>query len=224
MGKTIFPTRDGDRHTYYNNAITYLAVPANQSRLSITDEDKDAVVALLTTWNEVFPKSQNPALKTKVITEQKDALIGDIEDALRDIYADIPESALTTNDRATFNLKERDTNPTARAQINDVALNKIKALEGARMEFTLRTDEDSSRASRHPLSDGAEIVYTIGTTAPTSPDGCTKTLFTSRAKGTFDVGIDNAGKKVYGYVRWKNNTDNTKSGPWSQMFTVVISD
>lgn len=224
MGKTIFPTKDAERNTYYNTVIPYANDPANQARLGITDGVINPIVASLATWNLAYPQAKNDATSTKVLIQQKDDLIEEIEEALSEMYDDIPASTLTLTDRNTFNLKERDTITTPRGQINDVALSKIKGMEGARMEFRLRTDADASRASRHPLSDGAEIVYTVGTTAPASPTDCNKTIFSSKAKGTFDVGIENAGKKVFGFVRWKNNTDNSKSGPWSQMFSAVISD
>ena len=219
-----FPTKDGDRNTYYNTAIAYIAVPANKARLGVSDDRVTSAQDLLTQWNTTYPLAKNPATSTKTLIQDKDGLINDIEDALREIYGDIPASVLTTTDRNTLNLKERDAITTPRPVINDAAFSKIKSNEGARMEFILRTDADATRASRHPDSDGAEIVYTIGTTAPASPADCNKTIFTSKAKGTFDLGVENAGKKVFGFVRWKNNSDNTKSGPWSQMFSAVISD
>lgn len=219
-----FPTQDAQRNTYYNQVIAYIQIAANQTRLGIINAVKDALVVLLNSWNDVYPKTQNPDTATKSLRQQKDELILDIEESLRDMYNDIPESALTTGDRNTFNLKERDTVLSARPRITDTAFVKVQGISGAEMQFTLRTNEDSTRASRHADSNGADIVYTIASTPPAGPDECTKNFFTSKAKGSFNVGVDNAGKKVFGFVRWKNTTDNSKSGPWSQMFSAVISD
>jgi hypothetical protein len=216
------PTRDDDRNVYFNSAIPYLHT--HKARLVVSDDNDSALTDSLEEWNVTFPKSQDPNQSTKTIREDKDDLIDVIEDTLRQVYADIPQSALTTADRNTLNLKERDTNPSPRPAITVAPIAKVTGTAGARIDYIFRTDTDSNRASKQKDSDGVEIVYTIGTAVPASPLECSKSVFTSKAKGIIEAQIGDAGKKLYGYARWKNNSDNSKSGPWSQLFSTVISD
>lgn len=218
----IFPTRDDERNVYFNNVIPYLV--ANKLRLLLSAGNEALITQYIESWNEVFPKAKDINLSTRTLRDQKDGLIEDIEETLRDVYKNIPEGALTESDRNTLNLKERDPNNTPRPVITEAPFAKVTGTAGGLMEYILRTDADSSRTSRHPDSDGAEIVYTIGTTPPTSPADCNRTLFNSKARGIIDAGIENAGKKFYGYARWANITNKSKSGPWCQVFSAVISD
>ena len=39
-----------------------------------------------------------------------------------------------------------------------------------------------------------------------------------------ELDIAEAGKKFNGFVRWKNNTDPAKSGPWTKIVSAMISD
>jgi hypothetical protein len=63
-------------------------------------------------WNDLFPKSQNPAVSTSTIISNKNDLRDKLEAGLRTIYGDIPNSLLTPIDRDTLHLHERDTTPT----------------------------------------------------------------------------------------------------------------
>jgi hypothetical protein len=208
----IFPTTLSGKSEYYNRAIPYC--DANKVRLIIDVTKIGDRVTNLTDWNNVYPKSVDDNLTTKTLRDQRDDLIPVIENGMREIYADIPESKLTDADRNTLNLKKRDTVKTPRPKITDVPFMKIRGLEGALMQATCRTASDSTRASMHKDADGIELVYIISGTAPASPNDCTKTVFSSKAKFFIQLDIADAGKKLFGFARWKNNSDNNKIGPY----------
>jgi hypothetical protein len=209
----IFPTRLADKSAYFNQCIPYC--DANKVRLGIDVTKIGGLVTGLGTWNGVYPDSINKNLTTKTLRDQRDNLIPEFENGLREIYKDIPQSKLTDADRNTLNLKKPDTTKTPRPKITDVPFAKIAGKDGALMEVTCRTSHDSSRPSIHEDADGVELVYIISDKAPASPGECTKTIFRSRAKFLIQLDIAEAGKHMYGYVRWKNNSDDNKSGPYS---------
>jgi hypothetical protein len=222
MGPTLFPTRDADFNSYVIISIPYL--DTNKVRLLISAGNVTAMLALKVTWDDIFPKSQDPNQRTTTITDNKNDARADIEDLLRSIYADIPASVLTTDDRNTLNLHERDTTPTPRPAITTSPVAKLSSGPGARIDVTCRVDNDSSRASIHPDADGVEMAYIVGTTPPASPAACNRIIVSSKAKFTVQADMAEAGKKLFAYMRWKNNTSEDKSGPWTSMLSATVAD
>jgi hypothetical protein len=208
----IFPTTLSGKSEYYNRAVPYC--DTNKVRLVIDPAKIADRVLNLTDWNDVYPKSIDKNQTTKTLRDGRDDLIPVIEDGMRDIYDDIPASKLTDADRNTLNLKKRDTVKTPRPKISDTAFVKVMGKPGALMQFTCRTNNDSSRASIHPDADGIEIVYNIGGTEPVSAKECTTTITSTKAKFQLQLDNSDSGKKFYGFARWKNNTDSNKSSPW----------
>ncbi|MFI5220032.1 MAG: hypothetical protein ACHQNT_11145 [Bacteroidia bacterium] len=219
MSNGPFPTRDNERNDYYNRTIPY--VDAEKVRLTVDPARAAAVVASLAAWNTVYPDAKNPAVSTKTLRDQKDDLIVDIENQLRVIYNDIPDSLLNDADRNTLNLPKRDTITTPRPAIRIAPFAKASSLEGGLIEFICRTDSDSSRASVLSEADGVEMVYNVGGTSPVSPSECTKNFFSTKAKFSISIDIAEAGKKLNGFMRWKNNSDPAKSGPWTSISAMV---
>ena len=89
------------------------------------------------------------------------------------------------------------------------------------MKFELRVLKDASRPSMHLDADGVEIYWKIGA-APISPADCTEKDTFSTATVLLKINLADAGKRMGGYARWKNISDTNKSGPWSQIFSIVI--
>ena len=108
-----FPTTNSDFNTYVNSAVPYVTLAANATRLGVSGAHVTSLGTLLTNWNGVFPLAENPATATTPIIHQRDTARLQLEAELRAVYADIPESALTAEDRSTLNLAAGDTTPTA---------------------------------------------------------------------------------------------------------------
>jgi len=221
MATGRFPTKDDERNTFYNTSIPYLIT--NKVRLNVSADTVTALNDLRTEWNDVYPKAKNPAESTRPLRERKDQLIKEIENTMRSAYGDIPESALTLDDRLTLNLPERDSEPSPRPAITQTPFIKVNSREGAQMEFICRTDSDASRASINPDSDGIELVYKIGDPAPATPSECNRFFISSKAKFNVKLDVSDAGKKMHGFARWKNTSDDNKSGPWTS-FSGLVND
>ncbi len=222
MADGIFPKKDAEFNTYFGTVTPYLT--ANATRLNVSSGNVTALGTLKTSWDIKYPQSQDPNTATKTIIDEKTDLRLDIEDLLRSIYGDIPKSALTTADRNTLNLKERK--PGApRPQIETAPSVILQALGNLRVRLSFRVEDNESRPSIHPESDGLELKAMTGNTPPKGfNDSGLTSLISSKAR-FIHIFEDSqlAGQTFYIYARWINKTDAKKSGPWSLLAQVVIS-
>jgi hypothetical protein len=85
---------------------------------------------------------------------------------------------------------------------------------------------DSNRISRHEDSDGVELAYKVGKKdeAPATPGEARQSKLSGSARVRLELGIADAGKRLYVFARWINTTDDSKNGPWSTIKSRVISD
>jgi hypothetical protein len=166
----------------------------------------------------VYPASQNSNTRTKSIVENKDHAKEAIMVTLRTIYADIPASALTVEDRNTLNLQERSTTRTPVAVPSTKPIGQVDT--SRRLEHTISfTNEDGSAAKpsgvrgcqiwfkiADPAIDPSELSYMATDTA---------TPYTHQFNGEF------AGKNVYYWLRWENTRG--EAGPWSDVVMATIT-
>ena len=99
----------------------------------------------------------------------------------------------------------------------------MQPMGGGKVKITVRMQNDASRASMHPDADSIEMAYHIGTNPPASPTTGTNLKVYNGAIHTFSAGTENTTKRLFAYFRWKNNSDSSKSGPWSNLVQVVIA-
>jgi hypothetical protein len=133
-------------------------------------------------------------------------------------------TAVSDSVRKGFRLKLLDNKKSRRSKIDTEPTVFVGTMNGAWMKIVCRVEHDSSRPSMHPLADAIEIKFIIGLTAPISPDECNQTFISTKAKFILRLHIADAGKKVFGYVRYKNIRNDEKSGPWSSLFRCMIAD
>lgn len=222
MATGIFPTRDAEFNTYFGTALSYLT--ANNARLQVAAADLTELGAIKTDWDVKFPLTQSSNTTTTTLVEEKNELRDDAEDLLRKIYGDIPQSLLTPADRNTLNLKERKPGSPRPAIITEPILIP-ETLPGAFVKFVCRVENDESRPSIHPDADGVEIKVSIDAAPPTPPNpnqDFQYTFFSSKASFKQATDPSLAGKRLYAIARWKNNTDDTKSGPWCRVQSVML--
>ena len=220
MADKRFPTKDADFNDYLSIVVPYLVTEA--ARLGVSAGNIATLTADHITWTALYPDSQNPNKATATITSDKNDLRGSLEDTLRDIYEDIPNSVLTSDDRSTLNLPERDTVPTPRAKINDIPFAGVTPTGGGIIKNRVRKTSDASRASRHELADGVEVKYRIGGTQPATAAECENSLVSKKAMFNLDADQANATKRIYLFYRWVNLSDQSKNGPWSNLVQTVV--
>ncbi|MEC4049152.1 hypothetical protein OX284_006900 [Flavobacterium sp. SUN046] len=211
-----FPSKEADLNTYFQLAIAYLIL--NSTRLLITANNQADLTALLTTWNIVFPESQNKNTRTKSIVENKDATRENIINLLRTVYADIPASVLTIEDRNTLNITKKDATRTPSPVPTSKPICQVDT--SRRLEHTIsHTDEDGSQGKPAGVR-GCQIWFKIGAPAIdpvelTYLTTDTASPYTHRFAGEF------AGKNVYYWLRWENTRGEV--GPWSDVVIATVT-
>lgn len=202
--------------------------PLNWKRLGLLQEHFDTWKNFQDNWIAKYLLTQNPATRTTTITAEKNSLKDDFI-----AFAEAPMNIiaasynLTQTDRDIFNIPERDRTPTPRAAITEAPFTDLKGGDGCMVSFTHRVSGDASRSSIHPDADGVETKWVLldsGAPAPGAPAECPNTEFSSKAIHSLDFGIENAGKRLHSFSRWRNNSEAQKSSPWGQRMTVVLSD
>jgi len=132
-------------------------------------------------------------------------------------------NAITIEKKLELEITVPDTEPSSRKAIETSPFVKLFASAGARIKAECRVDNDSSRASMHPDADEVEVAYEIGTD-PAGWEKCTKKITSSKARFFIPFASEDIGKKVYFFFRWKNKTDESKSGPFTAKMQITVTD
>lgn len=224
--KGLFPDADADFNVHINNCITYLNVAANKSRLVFTPTataNLTSATSFLSTattgWNTVFPQSQNPAVRTKTITDNKNVLRDQIITNLRAVYDDIPKSILTQTDRDTLRLTVQSTSGTSTPTPTSRPVGQVDTSQ--RLQHTISfvdADTPTSRAKPEGVR-GCQIWYKIGSPAADQRE-LTFAATDTRSPYVLTFEGADAGKMVYYWLRWENTRGET--GPWSDVVSATI--
>lgn len=176
-------------------------------------------------WNTAYPLSKNPDTSSETTVDDKNDLRKELEDLLRFIYDDIPNSWLTNHDRNILNIKKRDREPSPHPQIVDPIVG-LTPLTGGEVEVRVRVTTDSTNASKpidHVLVQ-AQYALTEASNMTAPPfEQCTLQYQSSHALSIMQLGITSVGKKFYGYFRWYDPLHPEDSGPWTQPQSVIVA-
>jgi hypothetical protein len=161
------PTKIGLFNTFIRRVVVFFADATNQARLGVSDANKDALVAALGdsstagTWIYIWGLTSSKTTATKPLRDDRNLLQKSMTKKIREVYDDIPESALTSSDRTTLLIPKRDAEPSARSAIGTRPTLKLIVQGGARFIVENRVTSDSTRTSMHPDADHVELVYCI---------------------------------------------------------------
>lgn len=211
-----FPSKEADFNLYVQTAVPYLVT--NKARLLVSASNVTDATAQLTAWNAIFPASQNKNTRTKSIVDNKDNAKEAIMVTLRAIFADIPASVLTVEDRNTLNLAERSTSRTPVAVPSTKPIAQVDT--SRRLEHTISfTDEDGSAGKPSGVR-GCQIWFKIGDPA-IDPSELSYMATDTASPYTYNFNGENAGKNVYYWLRWENNRGEV--GAWSDVVMATIT-
>ena len=214
----VFPKPDAEFNDYIQRVTPYLIT--NKVRLLVSTGNITSLNLAKTDWDAVYPPSQNPDLRTTVITDKKNNSRKNYELLLRTIYGDIPQSVLTLDDRATFNLNLRDTTPTASREKEYAPV--IALDKATHLIHSLRITDPQNPASRAmPAGQHVMLERFVGA-AGIEP----ATLIFSNAQDvstaltTINYTETEVGKTAYYHACYVSSR--SVKGPWSSVFTVVV--
>ena len=224
------PTVLAGFNTFVNRIIPFLADPANQARLGVSDDNKDLMEEQLGdstaggSWIYLWGLTSSDTTATKPLRKSRDDLIKVMTTTIRSVYDDIIESALTNDDRTTLLIPKRDTTPSERPKMTDRPNLKIIVKGGASFIIENRVDKDQTRPSMNPYADFIELAYIIQPNPPANVSETNKVKVLSKARETITLDPATAGQKFHCYTRWVNKTDDAKSSPYTRLHSAVISD
>jgi hypothetical protein len=213
-----FPSKEADLNNYFILVVAYLIAIANKTRLLVSAANETKLIAQLATWNTTYALTTNVNTRTKTATDNKDIAKADLMTTLRNVYADIPNSALTTADRNILNLPERSTTKTPAPVPTTKPIAQVDTSNRLVHEVSF-TNEDGSAAKPAGVH-GCQIWMKIGTAA-VDPDEL-RYVGTPTAS-SFEVSFkgEDAGKNVYYWLRWENTRGET--GPWSDAVMATVT-
>jgi len=225
------PTANSKFNTYIRATAAALAegTPTTAERLGLSADQLAQWGNYRDEWAEVYAKHTNDDLRTTTHTMNKNEVRRNfMAFATPLLTAMSVHAALTTGDRNTFNLPERDRTITKRSKIHDKANAFLSPMDSGLIKVRVRVPGDSGRASRHPQCDHLEMRYQLvaptgvdanGTLLwpdpPTTSSECPHSTISTRAIFTLELGKDHSGKRIYAFFRWVNARDLKLSGPWS---------
>lgn len=211
----IFPSKEAERDAYFRNCNTYLGEHA--TRLSVKP---DAITTLdrdFSNWTDLYQQSQNEETSTKLIVANKNAAMEKIMQTFKTIYGDIPQSALTADDRSVLKLEERSTTRTPAPVPTTFPVGKINSTN--RLEHSISfTNEDGKHGKPEGVR-GCQIWCKEG--EPALDEKQLLFLGTDTASPFLKKYlIADAGKTIHYWLRWENTRGET--GPWSSIISATI--
>jgi hypothetical protein len=224
-GKDFLPDGDAVFNPWQANYVgRIVATPADYG---VTPAQVTELQALQADWALKYPAHIAAQSAARAAAESKDASRGSFETGIRSLTRQIQARPATTGaQREELGITVPDTEPTPRPTISTVPIVGFKTLRGGVIEASVRVEEDQTRPSMHPAADVIECKYILvptGELPPDKPEACPKTQASKKAQFQIQAGIENAGKRFYGFFRWANQSNPANNGPWSDAQTVVIA-
>lgn len=237
MAKRRIPDSKSEFNDYQRDSTSHLeaGTPARGITLGLTTGELDDWKDYRDEWVLLYPTYTDTSKRTKTITQNVNDHMTNFRTFAEPLLNRISVStALNNEDRTILNLPERDKTPTRKGKIEDTPLVGIKGIGGGQVKFRIRGNEDSTRASMHPMADFIEIKYSIAKeepeeTPPTEPGSDLPTVDTAKhyaiskkALFVIETGTGNTGKFIVAFVRWANASNPSLCGPWSLPIIGVI--
>ena len=211
-----FPSKEADLNLYFQTAVPYLIT--NKTRLLVSVANQTGLTAELNAWTTIYPVSQNANTRTKSVVENKDVAKANLMTRLRNVYADVPASIWTTEDRNTLNIGARDGVKTKTPTPTPKPIAQVDT--SRRLEHTISfTDEDGSVGKPSGVR-GCQIWFKIGEPA-IDPSELSYMATDSATPYNYKFNGENAGKPVYYWLRWENTLG--EAGPWSDVVMATIT-
>ncbi len=221
--KDFIPRPDKDFYTWQDNLVTL--VTANLVAWGIDPVVFAVITGLQTTYKPLFMAILNKATRTTTDIHSHRTGRKTYEQALRTFIREnlTGNKKLSNTDRENLGIPVIDTTKTERPKITDTVFFKMVSMPGTQIKFVCRRTTDSTRPSMHPNADTVEIKYKLGS-APTGAADCPNTTTSKKASFILELDGTAAGQKIYAYARWKNDSDNKKSGPFGASQTGTVTE
>jgi hypothetical protein len=244
MSTQTFPRNIQELAAYFVRAIQWLI--DNTTRLGISETDMEELNALYgpaTTagtylyWKKQYDEASNR--KDSVITTSLNSVSEKVIAKLMKIYADIPASKWTDEDREKLNRKtglpHEPTKP--EGKIEAACVISIKPFPDGVFEISARVDEESNRGGIPEDANSLEIAYAIVESPVRAvsedlpkvkkeclgPEDDTMRQISTKARTELKIEEVYAGYNVVCWGRWVNTHYPELAGKWSGRQTSMIT-
>ena len=224
-----FPTTRTELNDYFDIAVPYLN--DNNTRLSVSTENLGALNGFYDNgppgapqnvlgWSQLWPIYSNEGEVNDNIRDIMDNREDEMQTILRTIYADIPESALTENDRNTLNLQERDTTPTTIQAVDFAPVLSIDKVSNGIQQLRLKSP-DTPDSNAMPENQKAEVQRFVGEAGLVDND-IEFEPFQDTGRHLLTVEYEPVDKGKTAYYRARYKTETGKTGPWSDVVNELV--
>lgn len=223
-----FPTKNTEVNDYFNLVVPYLTTHA--TRLGVSTENLGSLDALYDNnssaeqsdlgWSQLWVLYSNRDTVTPSIREIVQTRKEEIETLLRSIYDDIPQSALTTNDRNTLNLPERDSTPTEIQAVDFAPVLSFEKVSNGIQVVRFQNPETPDSNAMPPNQD-AEVQQFVGASGLADND-IPFAHMEDTGKHLLQVNFTPEQKEKTAYYRARYKTDTGKTGPWSDVVSEIV--
>ena len=222
-----FPTKNTELNDYFDTVTPYLGTHA--TRLSVSAENLATLDALYDTgsvpqselgWSQLWVVYTDEDAVNKGIRDNVKIRRKEMEDILRDIYDDIPKSALTTNDRNTLHLPERDTTPTTIQAVDFAPVISFEKVSNG-IQIVRFQNPETPDSNAMPPDQDAEVQQFVGD-ADLDDNDVPFAHKEDTGKHLLQVDFipEQKGKTAYYRARYKTETG--KTGRWSDVVSEII--
>jgi hypothetical protein len=240
--KDYIPRRVGDFYVWQDNFVTRAAAGAMAWLIA------NAKILLLQAAQNAYVPLYNAAkVKQNRTTAQVDAHKVGLKTYKSFLRTFVKENvagntAIPHDDKKALGINPGRDGKGNRSAITTAPVISLKALGGLEIQVECRVESDSSRPSMHEGADVIELRAAISSTPPGGNSGAPPfpvpgdapppanylqaTDVSTSKKARFKKILDDptvTGKYIYVFGRYKNLTDEKKSGPWSQVAHVRIA-
>lgn len=218
-GNHLFPTIDADFNSYTDTTIPYLIT--NAKRLGISEANVTLIKGLQGSWDANWTMFKDPMQHTSIVTKTKTDLRHQIEVAMRTVFGDIPQSALTATDRTVLNVKERDTHGSRVGVMNHAPTVVID--ETIHLQHTLRfADPESPDSNAMPNGQMIVLQSFVGK-AGLAADAIAFNNSQNVTRFLATVGFTDAQVGQTCYYRCCYESTHGEQGPWSTTLNGVVA-
>jgi hypothetical protein len=214
----FLPRPDEKFLAYVVNFLKYLFQML--TRVGFPETVYQQLAALRNTFAEKLAIADEPATRTKVTIEEKNAVRSQLETVLRQAIAEYltRNHLLTDADRDALGLPIHKSSHTPVPPATTFPWIKVNTSLIRHLIFDYGSSETSKAkpAGQH----GIELAWVIADTKPANVSELTHSQFDTRSPLTLEFQEEDRGKTFWFAVRWENTTG--QKGPWSEIMSAII--
>ncbi|WP_043588009.1 hypothetical protein [Geminisphaera colitermitum] len=218
-GQNYIPAKDEDFDIWQRNFIIKLSPIA--TRLGIPEARSNTLESLQGQWTDAWLTASAPATRTSVAVEAKSWARSNYEAEIRAVvrqYITYNDQA-SDADRISLGLpihKESRTPAPVPTTYPDYTID-TSVIRQLTIYFH---DQNKTNKAKPAGTHGAEILWAIRDTPPTSIEDLTRSGFDTHSPFTLTFDENQRGKIVYFCLRWENTRG--LKGPWSEIGSAII--